>query len=58
MGETMFVACKGEAIVGLSALFESEISAVYVHPKYPRQKVGTLLLEALEREAVNRNTTS
>ena len=55
MGETMFVARKGEAIIGFSALFESEIRAIYVHPNYTRQRVGTLLLEALERAAVNRN---
>lgn len=55
MGETMFVAHKGETIVGFAALFENEIRAVYVHPNYTHKKVGMLLVEMLETAAVKRN---
>lgn len=55
LSETIFVAHKGEEVVGFAWFFEYEVRAVYVHPSYTRQGVGTLLLEAVEREAVAGN---
>lgn len=55
MSEIMFVAYKKKAIIGFSSLFENEVCAVYVHPDYTRQGVGSLLLDAVEKEAINRN---
>ena len=52
-GEIMFVAEKGKEIIGFSSLFEDELCAVYVHPNYARQGVGTLLLNAVETEAIS-----
>lgn len=54
-GEIMFVASKSQAIIGFSSLFENELCAVYVHPDYARQGVGTMLLNAVETEAISQN---
>lgn len=51
-GEIIFVAEIKKTIVGFASLFEQEVRAVYVHPSYARQGIGTLLLNAVEREAV------
>ncbi|PSO51029.1 MAG: hypothetical protein BRC40_04740 [Cyanobacteria bacterium QH_8_48_120] len=48
----IFVAEKEEKIVGFSSLSEKKVRAVYVHPGYTRQGVGTILLDAVEREAM------
>lgn len=52
-GEIMFVAEKEKAIIGFSSVFENELCAVYVHPNYARQGVGTMLLNAVETEAIS-----
>lgn len=53
--EIMFVAEKKGIIIGFSSFFENEVCAVYVHPDYTRQKVGSLLLDAVEKEAISQN---
>jgi putative acetyltransferase len=52
------VATHENEIVGFAALNLSSISAVFVHPKYTRQKVATRLLLALEKIAVDRSISS
>lgn len=42
-------------IVGFSSLGVNEVNAVYVHPQYTRMRVGTLLLNAVETEAMAQN---
>jgi len=51
-GETVFVAEIEGVIAGFSSLFKDEIYAVYIHPEYTRQGVGTRLLNAVEKEAI------
>lgn len=41
-----------DAIAGFASLFKNEIYAVYVHPEYTRQGVGTQLLNAVEKVAI------
>lgn len=54
--EILFVAeDKLGTIVGFSSLENDEVHAVYVHPSYTRMGVGTLLLNAVETEAVAQN---
>lgn len=54
--EILFVAeDKLGAIVGLSSLGKDEVNAVYVHPHYIRLRVGSLLLNAVEMEAIAQN---
>jgi putative acetyltransferase len=55
-GERVFVAERaagagGTAVVGLGALFGSEVRAVYVHPDHVGRGVGSALLTALEAQA-------
>jgi putative acetyltransferase len=52
------VATHENEIVGFAALNLSSISAVFVHPKYTRQKIATRLLLALEKIAVDRSVSS
>jgi putative acetyltransferase len=52
------VAVHEDKIVGFAALNLSIISAVFVHPKYTRQKIATRLLLALEQIAVDRSISS
>ena len=56
--ETLFVGDLDHAIVGVSGLLGSRISAVYVHPLYARQGIGTQLLQAIERTAIARHIKS
>ncbi len=54
--EIIFVAeDKLGTIVGFSSLGVNEVNAVYVHPQYTRMGVGTLLLNAVETEAMAQN---
>jgi putative acetyltransferase len=54
--EILFVAeDKLGTIVGFSSLGINEVNAVYVHPQYTRMGVGTLLLNAVETEAMAQN---
>ncbi|MEH1838784.1 MAG: GNAT family N-acetyltransferase [Nostoc sp.] len=60
-GETkdiVFVAEIGEKIVGFSAYSRYWVNAVYVHPKYVRQGIGTELLKAIESEACSQNVNT
>ena len=52
--ETIFLAEHQGDLVGFSALstFSNQITAVYVHPKFARQGVGTKLLAELEGTAI------
>jgi putative acetyltransferase len=50
-GELMFVAERRPRIMGFSSLLEDEVRAVYVHPCFARQGVGSMLLRAVEEEA-------
>ena len=54
--ETLFVAEKGERIVGFSSLLDSRpyIGALYVHPDYFEQGIGSDLLLAVEDLAIRR----
>jgi N-acetylglutamate synthase-like GNAT family acetyltransferase len=52
------IATYEDEIVGFAALDLSSISAVFVHPKYTRQKVATRLLLTLEQIAVDRSISS
>lgn len=42
-------------IVGFSSLGINEVNAVHVHPHYTQIGVGTLLLNAVETEALDQN---
>ena len=53
--EITLVAEADGMIVGFSALLGRRISAVYVHPQYVRQGIGSRLLAALERIAATQN---
>jgi putative acetyltransferase len=50
-GEVMFVAERGPRIAGFSGILADEVRAVYVHPRFIRRGVGSLLLRAAEDEA-------
>ncbi len=51
--EFILVAEVDGVIVGWSALLASRISAIYVHPQFVRQGIGSQLLQALETRALN-----
>ncbi|MFE4105884.1 GNAT family N-acetyltransferase [Almyronema epifaneia] len=51
--ETTLVAEVKGMRVGLATLLGSHVSALYVHPHYARQGIGSRLLKALEKIAVN-----
>ncbi|MEH1924171.1 GNAT family N-acetyltransferase [Nostoc sp.] len=53
--DIVFVAEIGEKIVGFSAYSRYWVNALYVHPQYVRQGVGTELLKAVENEAYSQN---
>lgn len=53
--ELTLVAEVDGVIVGFSALLGRRISALYVHPRYVRQGIGSRLLAALEQRAVTQN---
>ncbi|MEO0376609.1 MAG: GNAT family N-acetyltransferase [Cyanobacteria bacterium P01_A01_bin.17] len=53
-GETTFVAELENVIIGVSSLLGNRISAVYVHPLYVRQGIGSRLLHAVEHSARSR----
>lgn len=53
-GDVVLVAECGETIIGFSALIRNTISAMYVHPLWVRQGIGTRLLTAIEIEAASR----
>ncbi|MEH1864812.1 MAG: GNAT family N-acetyltransferase [Nostoc sp.] len=53
--DIVFVAEIGEKIVGFSAYSKYWVSAIYVHPQYVRQGIGTELLKAMERKALSEN---
>ena len=53
-GDVVLVAECGETIIGFSALMRNTISAMYVHPLWVRQGIGTRLLTAIEIEAGSR----
>lgn len=46
-----FVAEVGNKIVGTAALENSELQTFFVHPDFQRKRIGTLLLESIERFA-------
>lgn len=52
---TFFVAERAAEVIGFAEFAPSsgEVVAVYVHPHHARQGVGTLLLRAIERVAVD-----
>ena len=50
--EFILVAEVDRVIVGWSALLGSRISAIYVHPQFIRQGIGSQLLRALETQAI------
>ena len=54
--ETLFVAEKDERIVGFSSLLDAYpyIGALYVHPDYFEQRIGSDLLLAVENLAIHR----
>ncbi|WP_158535063.1 GNAT family N-acetyltransferase [Acaryochloris thomasi] len=54
-GETTFVAELENVVVGASSLLGHRISAVYIHPLYNRQGIGSQLLDAVEHLACSRN---
>lgn len=54
LGEAMFVASQQDRIVGFASLLGKEVRAVYVHPDYARQGIGSALLNAVEHEARSR----
>ena len=51
--EFILVAEVDNVIVGWSALIASRISAIYVHPQFIRQGIGSQLLRAIETKAIN-----
>ena len=53
--ELSLVAEADGVIVGYSALLGRRISAVYVHPQFVRQGIGSRLLAGLEQIAVTHN---
>lgn len=52
--EITLVAAVDQTLVGLAALLDRRISAVYVHPQFSRQGIGTQLLKAIEAVAITR----
>ena len=56
--ETIFVAEIGKTIVGFAALqkYNHLITAMFVHPQYIRQKIGTKLLLHIEQIAITKKT--
>ena len=54
-GEITLVAEVDSVIVGVCSLLGCRISAVYVHPQFARQGIGTQLLAALEQTAITHN---
>jgi GNAT superfamily N-acetyltransferase len=46
-----FIAVMDNRIIGFSVLYEDMVRAVYVHPIFVRQKVGAMLLKAVEEKA-------
>lgn len=56
-GETMWVACSNQRLVGFASLKGSELMAVYTTPEAPK-RTGTALLKAVEQEAKIRGTGS
>ena len=54
-GATTFIAELEKVRVGVSSLLGNRISAVYVHPLYIRQGIGSQLLQAVEQAALSRN---
>jgi putative acetyltransferase len=53
-----FVALQGEAVVGFAEYRENnEITAVYVHPRFTRQGIGSQLLSKTEDDAQRRGLT-
>ncbi|MEH2132255.1 MAG: GNAT family N-acetyltransferase [Nostoc sp.] len=53
--DIVFVAEIGEKIVGFSAYSRYWVNALYVHPQYVRQGIGTELLKTIESEACSQN---
>ena len=53
--EITLVAEADGVIVGFSALLGRRISALYVHPQFIRQGIGSRLLASLEQIAVSQN---
>ena len=51
--EFILVAEVDGVIVGWSALLASHISAIYVHPQFVRQGIGSQLLRAIETKAID-----
>ena len=56
--ETIFIAEIGKTIAGFAALqkYNHLITAMFVHPQYVRQKIGTKLLSYLEQIAITKKT--
>jgi GNAT superfamily N-acetyltransferase len=54
-GQLGLVAVSAAGIIGYGRLRGSEIEALYVHPTSCRNRVGTLLLDTLEKRAAQRN---
>jgi putative acetyltransferase len=52
--EITLVAEVERVIIGLAALLGQRISAVYVHPQFTRQGIGTQLLKVIENVAITR----
>ncbi|MDJ0692667.1 MAG: GNAT family N-acetyltransferase [Xenococcaceae cyanobacterium MO_188.B32] len=52
-GEFILVAEVDGVLVAWSALLGSRISAIYVHPQFIRQGIGSQLLRALETQAIH-----
>jgi putative acetyltransferase len=50
-GETVFVAEYEKTIVGFAARNQNWITAVYVHPEFTRQGIGSRLLQILEDDS-------
>lgn len=48
LGRTVFVAESEQRVIGFSRLCRQEVEALYVHPAKSRQRVGELLLRAVE----------
>lgn len=49
--ESIFVAEVRDRLVGFASLRGEEVRAVYVHPRFARQGVGSRLLRAVEQKA-------
>ena len=54
-GEITLVAEVDRVTVGFAALLGCRISAVYVHPQFARQRIGSRLLAKLEQVAISNN---